>query len=123
MYVDELFLVLILSSAGCTGCKVCKSDFLGETCSQMRVDDPVFWGAHHELCRLHRLLQGQAAQADKSRLLKESRLKDNDEDRSTKNFQAPYLAKMGLELFGRTIFAERRLLCVFCSLLYVFCCF
>jgi hypothetical protein len=51
--------------------------------------------------------------------LKESRLKDNDEDRSTKNFQAPYLAKMGLELFGRTIFAERRLLCDVLSCLFL----
>ena len=28
--------------------------------------------------------------------------------RSTKKFQAPYLAKQSLELFGRTIFAERQ---------------
>ena len=28
--------------------------------------------------------------------------------RPTKKFQAPYLAKRGLELFGRTIFAEHQ---------------
>ena len=61
---DFRYTTILLSSAGC---KVCKSDLSGQTCSQMHVDD-VFLFAHLELCRLHRLhrlhrLQGQPAQA------------------------------------------------------------